>query len=88
MYGMSPEMLSKMYGEGSLQSRGGGFVFSIKNKIDSGSVSGIPKLSVDGVERSLEGATVQIGKSPPCVRDILVFLSLCALWGHGDYIRA
>ena len=62
MYGMSPEMLSKMYVEGSSQNQKEGFVFAVKNKIDSGSISGIAKLSVDGVERSLEGATIQIGE--------------------------
>ena len=70
MYGMSPEMLSRMYVEGSLQNKKEGIVFAVKNKIDSGSISGIAKLSVDGVERPLEGATVQIGESVRSVSGI------------------
>jgi hypothetical protein len=66
VYGVSPEMLAKMYVEGSLRNQGDGFVFAIKNKIESGSISGVAKLSVDGEERPLEGATVQIeGKTRP-----------------------
>jgi hypothetical protein len=78
---MSPEMLSKMYVEGSLRSRGEGFVFSVKNKIDSGSVSGIVKLSIDGVERSLEGATVQIRERVRPVSEISWSSSLYVPYG-------
>ena len=67
MYGMSPDMLSRMYVQDSLANKDSGFVFSIKNKIESGSISGIAKLAVDGEERSLEGVTVQIGDK---VRDV------------------
>jgi hypothetical protein len=62
MYGVTPEMLAKMYVEGSLQNQDGGFVFSVKNKVDSGSISGLAKVSVDGEERSVEGVTVQVGE--------------------------
>jgi hydroxymethylglutaryl-CoA reductase (NADPH) len=65
MYGTSPEMLKRMYVKGSLKNKDDGFVFQVKNMIDSGSVSGISKLLVDGEERSLEGATVQIGEKEP-----------------------
>lgn len=61
MYGTSPEMLKRLYVKGSLVRQGDGIVFQVKNLIDSGSVSGMPKLSVDGQERSLDGVTVQIG---------------------------
>jgi hypothetical protein len=61
MYGTSPEMLQRMYVKGSLQNRGNGFVFQITNRIESGSLSGVAKVSVDGKERSLEGATVELG---------------------------
>jgi hypothetical protein len=70
MYGVSPDMLAKMYVENSLQNRGEGFSFSVKNKIESGSISGVTKLAVDGEERSLEGATVQIGERSKPILDI------------------
>ena len=81
MYGMSPEMLSKMYVEGSLQNQEEGFVFSIKNKIDSGLISGIAKLSVDGEERSLEGATIQIGERVRPVSEVSWSSSLYVPYG-------
>jgi len=61
VYGTSPEMLRRMYVQGSLRNKDEGFTFQVKNQIDSGSMSGIAKVAVDGEERSLEGATVQIG---------------------------
>jgi hypothetical protein len=60
MYGTSPEMLQRMYVKGSLRNRDGGFVFQVVNRIESGSLSGIAKLAVDGEERSLEGATIEL----------------------------
>ena len=60
MYGTSPQMLQRMYVKGSLQNQGDGFVFQIKNLIDSGSVSGIAKVAVDGEECSLDGATIEL----------------------------
>jgi hypothetical protein len=66
MYGTSPEMLQRMYVKGSLQNRDDGFVFQVKNQIDSGSLSGIAKIAVDGEERDLEGATLELsGKVRP-----------------------
>ena len=60
MYGTSPEMLKKMYVAGSMVNQGDGFVFQIKNLIDSGTVSGVTKLLVDGEERLLDGVTLQM----------------------------
>jgi hypothetical protein len=60
MYGTSPEMLQRMYVKGSLQNQGEGFVFQVKNLIESGSLSGIAKVAVDGEERELEGATIEL----------------------------
>ena len=60
MYGTSPEMLQRMYVKGSLQNQDHGFVFQVKNMIESGSLSGIAKVSVDDEERSLDGATVEL----------------------------
>jgi len=81
MYGVSPEMLAKMYVEGSLKNEGDGFVFAIKNKIESGSISGVAKLSVDGEERSLDGATVQIGEKTRPVSEITWSASLYVPYG-------
>jgi hypothetical protein len=81
MYGMSPDMLSRMYVEDSLQNKDGGFVFSIKNKIESGSISGIAKLAVDGEERSLEGVTVQLGEKVRNVSEISWSSSLYVPYG-------
>jgi hypothetical protein len=81
MYGTSPQMLAKMYVEESLKNQDGGFVFSIKNKIDSGSVSGIAKLSVDGKELSLEGVTIQIGEKVRPVTEISWSASLYVPYG-------
>jgi hypothetical protein len=60
MYGTSPEMLQRMYVKGSLQNQGEGFVFQVKNMIESGSLSGVAKVAVDGEERGLEGATIEL----------------------------
>ena len=66
MYNMSPDALKKLYVAGSLKNQGEGFVFQIKNLIDSGSISGITKFAVDGEARALEGATVELnGKVRP-----------------------
>lgn len=70
MYGIYPDMLKRLYVKGSLKNQDDGFVFQIKNTIDSGSISGVSKVSVDGKERSLEGATVQIGDKVRPVSDI------------------
>ncbi len=60
MYGMSSSALQRLYVSDSLASQDGGFVFAIKNLIDSGTVSGITKLIVDEKETSLDGATVEL----------------------------
>ena len=49
-------MMQKMYVKGSLKNQDAGFVFQVKNLIESGSMSGVAKLAVDGEERALEGA--------------------------------
>ena len=61
MYGTSPEMLKKLYVKQSLKNQDEGFVFQIKNTIDSGSISGLAKIAVDGEERPLDGVTVTLG---------------------------
>ena len=81
MYGVSPDMLAKMYVENSLQNQQEGFSFSVKNKIESGSISGVAKLAVDGEERSLEGATVQIGEKTRPVSEISWSSSLYVPYG-------
>jgi galactokinase len=59
-YGMSSGTLAKMYVKDSLKNQGDGFVFEIKNQIDSGSISGVAKLMVDDVEKPLEGVTIDL----------------------------
>ena len=59
-YGMSSGALAKAYVKGSLKNQGDGFVFEIKNQIDSGSVSGLAKLTVDDAEKPLEGITIDL----------------------------
>jgi hypothetical protein len=70
MYGTSPEMLQRMYVKGSLQNREDGFVFQVKNLIESGSLSGIAKLAVDGEERGLEGVTIELNDKVRQVSEI------------------
>jgi hypothetical protein len=81
MYGVTPDMLGKMYVAGSLQNTDGGFAFEIKNKIESGSVSGIAKLAVDGEEVSLEGATVTVNEKARPVSEISWSASLYVPYG-------
>jgi hydroxymethylglutaryl-CoA reductase (NADPH) len=81
MYGVSPEMLANMYVKSSLQNQEEGFSFSVKNKIESGSISGVAKLAVDGEERSLEGATVQLGEKVKPVSEISWSSSLYVPYG-------
>jgi hypothetical protein len=81
MYGVSPEMLAKMYVQGSLKHQDDGFAFDVKNKIESGSISGVAKLSVDGEERSLDGATVRIGEGTRAVSEISWSSSLYVPYG-------
>lgn len=70
MYNMSADSLKKMYVAGSLKNQGDGFVFQIKNLVDSGSVSGITKITVDGEACSLDGATVEMGGKARAVKEI------------------
>jgi hypothetical protein len=81
MYGVTPDMLAKMYVEDSLQNQGEGFSFAIKNKIESGSISGVTKLAVDGEEQPLEGVTVQIGDKVKPVSEISWTSSLYVPYG-------
>jgi len=60
-YGFSAGGLEKMYVKGSLKIQGEGFVFQIKNMIDSGELAGVSKLTVDGAEQPLDGITVELG---------------------------
>ena len=61
MYGTSPEMMQRMYVKESLKNQDGGFVFQVKNLIDSGSMSGVAKMALDGEEHTLDGATIELG---------------------------
>jgi hypothetical protein len=70
MYGTSPEMLQRMYVKGSLKNQDDGFVFQVKNLIESGSMSGVAKMSVDGEEYATEGATIELGGKTRQVSEI------------------
>ena len=81
MYGTSPEMLKRMYVKDSLKNQDGGFVFQVKNLIESGSLSGIAKVAVDGEERPLEGVTVELGGKVRPVSEITWSSSLYVSYG-------
>jgi len=80
-YGMSSESLQKLYVKGSMQNQGNGFVFQLKNLIDSGSISGILKLTVDGEERPLDGVTITLGEKTRAVSEITWSASLYIYYG-------
>ena len=61
MYGTSPEMMQRMYVKGSLKNQGDGFSFQVKNLIESGSMSGVAKMAIDGEEHGLDNATIELG---------------------------
>ena len=81
MYGTSPDMLKKMYVKDSLKNQGEGFVFQIKNTIDSGSISGLAKIAVDGEDRSLDGVAVTISDKTRQAKDITWSASLYVSYG-------
>jgi hypothetical protein len=62
-YGFSSGTYEKLYVKGSLKNQDDGFSFQIKNLIDDGSVSGIAKIEVDGVEQPLDGVVLQLGNT-------------------------
>jgi hypothetical protein len=80
-YGMSSDSLKKLYVKGSLKNQESGFVLQIKNLIDSGSVSGITKLVVDGEERALDGVTVTVNDKTHPVGEISWSSSLYLPYG-------
>lgn len=51
-------LLRRLYVAHSLKNQGEGFVFQFQNKVTEGMLVGLSQLVVDGVERSLEGATI------------------------------
>jgi hypothetical protein len=81
MYGTSPEMLKKMYVQQSLKNQGSGFVFQFKNNIDSGSISGVAKLAIDGETKPLDGVTIQIGEKTRNASEISWSASLYVSYG-------
>ena len=81
MYGMSPQMLSRMYVAGSLQNQDGGVTFSVKNTIDSGSVSGLAKIAIDDTEIPLDGVTITLSEKTRAVSDITWSSSLYVPYG-------
>jgi hypothetical protein len=61
-YGMSPDALQKLYVKDSLKNEDGGFSFELKNLIDSGSISQIKSLTVDGEEKPVDQVTIKVGE--------------------------
>ncbi len=80
-FDMFAEGIQKLYVKDSLVNRGDGFVFQIKNLVDSGDISGIVKLTVDGVEHSLDGVTVEMGGKVRPVRDLTWSVPLYVHYG-------
>jgi hypothetical protein len=80
-YGMSSESLKKLYVQGSLKNQDNGFVFQIKNLIDSGSVSSIEKLTVDGEEKNLDSVTITLGEKVRMASEISWSNSLYVYYG-------
>lgn len=80
-YGMSSESLQKLYVKGSLQNQDNGFVFQIKNLIDSGSISGIVNLTVDGEEKTVGGVLITLGEKTRAAGDITWSSSLYVYYG-------
>jgi hypothetical protein len=81
MYNTSPDALKNLYVAGSLKNQGKGFVFQINNLIDSGSISGIDKFTVDGAERTLKGATVELNGTVRPIADVTYSASLYVSYG-------
>ncbi len=85
MYGMGPDMFKRLYVQGSLKNEGEGFSFEIKNVIDSGSISGLTKITVDGEERPLDGVTVTVGGKTREAKEITWSSSLYV--GYGAVLK-
>lgn len=85
MYGMGPDMLKQLYVKGSLKNEGEGFAFEIKNTIDSGSISGLTKISVDGNDLPIEGVTVTLGGKTREAKDVTWSSSLYV--GYGAVLK-
>ena len=82
MYGgFSSDALQKMYVEGSLKNEGDGFTFEIKNLIDSGSVSGIKALEVNGEEKPLDQVAVEMSGKVRQATDITWSTSVYVSYG-------
>ncbi|MDF1512403.1 MAG: hypothetical protein P1S60_01205 [Anaerolineae bacterium] len=80
-YGMSAESLQKLYLKGSLKNQDDGFEFQLKNLIDSGSISGITKLTVDGEDKLLDGVILTIGEKTLAASEISWSASLYIYYG-------
>ncbi len=80
-YGMSSESLQKLYVKGSLKNQDNGFVFQLKNLIDSGSISSIAKLTVDGEEKPLDGVIITLGEKARAANEISWSSSLFVYYG-------
>jgi hypothetical protein len=87
-YGMSSSSLQKMYVEDSLTNEDGGFSFQIKNRIESGRVSGLVKLEVDGEEVPLDEVTFAMGDEVRKAEEITRSNSVYVRYGAVMTIKA
>jgi hypothetical protein len=58
--GIPPILLKRLYVPHSLVNRGDGFSFQLRNPIAPGTLVGLSRVTVNGIERSLDGATIAI----------------------------
>ncbi len=61
MASIPPVLLTKLYVTHSLRNQGDGFTFQLENQIATGTVTGVARLTVDGVARPLDGVTIAAG---------------------------
>lgn len=56
---LSPSMLDRVYVRGSLKNTELGYEFKLKNTVDSGTLSGVKSLSVDGATIELSAVSLK-----------------------------
>ena len=87
-YGMSSSALQKLYVEDSLVNEDDMFSFQIKNRIESGRVSGIVKLEVDGEVIPLDEVNFAMGEEVRKANEITRTNSVYVRYGAVMTIQA
>ncbi len=67
---ISPSMLERLYVRGSLKNTEKGFEFRLKNNVDSGTISGIKSITIDGAEAPLANFSVKTPAGERCAEEI------------------